>query len=303
METKWLEMTDGTSLFARVYPKLDAQSIVFILHGLAEHGGRYDDFAFFLGEQGYEVVVPDHRGHGETGKQVGKLGYFADDHGFERVVDDCNELIHLHTANQNDKKVILLGHSMGSFIARRYVQKYPQVADQLILVGTGGDPGFMGKVGSRIASWKSRGDGGSEQGDLLNKLTFGSYNKRITSPSSEFDWLSTDGETVRAYEEDPLCGFVSTNQLYVDLLEGLQTIHSKKELQRVRKDLPILLIAGTDDPVGNYGKGVRQLARAYQNMGMEDVTLVLMEQERHEILNGYNRLKVYDYITNWIVKK
>ncbi|OZS79327.1 hypothetical protein CF394_02595 [Tetzosporium hominis] len=303
METKWLEMTDGTSLFARVYPKPDAQVIVFILHGLAEHGGRYDDFAQFLGDKGYEVVVPDHRGHGETGMQAGKLGYFADELGFERVVDDCNELIHLHTGDRSDKKVILLGHSMGSFLARRYVQKYPQVVDQLILVGTGGDPGFMGKIGSRIASWKSRGGGATEQGDLLNKLTFGSYNKRITSPSTKFDWLSTDTETVRAYEEDPFCGFVPTNQLYVDLLDGLQTIHSKKELERVRKDLPILLIAGTDDPVGNYGKGVRLLARDYQKIGMEDVTLVLIEQERHEILNGHNRHKVYDHIANWIVKK
>lgn len=303
METKWLEMTDGTSLFARVYPKPEAQAIVFILHGLAEHGGRYDDFALFLSNKGYEVVVPDHRGHGETGKQAGKLGYFADDQGFERVVDDCNELIHLHTMNQNDKKIILLGHSMGSFLARRYVQKYPQVVDRLILVGTGGDPGFMGKVGSQIAAWKSKGSGSKEQGDLLNKLTFGSYNKRISSPTSEFDWLSTDTETVRAYEEDSLCGFVSTNQLYVDLLAGLQTIHSKKELERVPKDLPILLIAGTDDPVGNYSKGVRLLARDYQKMGMEDVTLVLIEQERHEILNGTNRHKVYDHIANWIVKK
>lgn len=303
METKWLEMTDGTSLFARVYPKPEAQAIVFILHGLAEHGGRYDDFALFLSNKGYEVVVPDHRGHGETGKKAGKLGYFADAKGFERVVDDCNELIHLHTMNQNDKKIILLGHSMGSFLARRYVQKYPQVVDRLILVGTGGDPGFMGKVGSQIAAWKSKGSGSTEQGDLLNKLTFGSYNKRISSPTSEFDWLSTDTETVRAYEEDSLCGFVSTNQLYVDLLAGLQTIHSNKELERVPKDLPILLIAGTDDPVGNYSKGVRLLARDYQKMGMEDVTLVLIEQERHEILNGTNRHKVYDHIANWIVKK
>lgn len=303
METKWLKMTDGASLFARVYPKPDARSIVFILHGLAEHGGRYDDFALYLRDKGYEVVVPDHRGHGETGQLAGELGYFADEQGFERVVDDCNELIHLHTANQSDKTIILLGHSMGSFLARRYVQKYPQVIDQLILVGTGGDPGFMGKVGSRIAAWKSRGNGAKEQGHLMNKLTFGSYNKQISKPVSEFDWLSTDGETVRAYEEDPLCGFVSSNQLYVDLLDGLQTIHSKKELERVPKNLPILLIAGTDDPVGNYGKGVRLLARDYQKIGMEDVTLVLIEQERHEILNGSNRHKVYDQIANWIVKK
>lgn len=300
MNTSWHEMTDGHPVFLRTFPNNEAVATIFILHGLAEHSGRYKDYAEFLVSKGFEVCVPDHRGHGETGIHSGKLGYFAEEDGFERVVDDVNELIQLHKQDKPHQKIILLGHSMGSFLARRYVQKYPAAIDKLVLVGTGGDPGIMGAVGSAIARFRSRGAGSRKDAVLLNKLTFGNYNKAIDSTTTEFDWLSTDSSVVQAYIADPLCGFVSTNKLYADLLTGLQTIHKNQSVKAMRKDLPILLIAGSDDPVGNYGKGVRAVAKSYEKAGFLDVKLVLIENERHEILNGKTRQTVYDQIIGWL---
>ncbi|MFC4354503.1 alpha/beta fold hydrolase [Chryseomicrobium palamuruense] len=303
METFWFTMTDGHEIFTRFYSNDRGMGHVHILHGLAEHSGRYDDFARHLISEGYSVSLHDHRGHGETGQKQGTLGYFSDGEGFERVTDDVNEVIHLLKGRLSDKPLILLGHSMGSFIARRFVQKYPDGVSKLVLVGTGGDPGIMGFVGLQLAKVSSRGEKAKLPGNQLNKLTFGSYNKRIPNVSHEFDWLSTDGEVVQAYDQDPLCGFVSTNKLYKDLLTGLRTIHSSTNLEKMRKDLPVLLIAGAEDPVGNYGKGVRDVAKNFAKSGMEQVKLVLIENHRHEILNGHERISVYDEITRWLLEE
>lgn len=300
MENHWLTMTDQQELFYRSHQVNNPHALVVILHGLAEHSGRYQDFAETLIDKGFSVLIPDHRGHGKTGEATNSLGYFAEEHGFERIVDDVNELIQHHVNAQNKTPIYLIGHSMGSFIARRFVQKYPQVVSKLVLVGTGGDPGVMGKMGRQLAKWKSRGSGGKQPGNLMNKLTFGSYNKQIPGATHEFDWLSTDPEVVKEYEQDSLCGFVSSNQLYVDLLTGLKSIHDKDSLKMMKKDLPVLLISGEEDPVGDYGKGVRHVANSLEKMGVEHVKLVLVAEERHEILNGKNRKYVYDEILGWL---
>lgn len=303
METTWLKMTDGHEIFTRIYPNDSAIGHVHILHGLAEHSGRYDDFARFLVDKGYYVTLHDHRGHGETGIKQGPMGYFSDKDGFERITDDVNEVVHLLREKITDQPLILIGHSMGSFVARRFVQKYPQAVSRLVLVGTGGDPGVMGLAGLQLAKVSSKGEKAKEPGTVLNKLTFGSYNKRVSHATHEFDWLSTDKEVVRAYDADPLCGFVSTNQLYKDLLNGLRTIHQPSQVRKMRKDLPVLLIAGAEDPVGDYGKGVRSVAKAFAANGLEDVKLVLIEKHRHEILNGEDRMYVYEEITRWLIKE
>lgn len=300
MTTKWMEMTDQSKLFVRDYPVDDATTTVVVLHGLAEHSARYEQFAGELNNKGYHVLVPDHRGHGQTGERAGRLGYFAEENGFERVVDDVNELIQHHLLDYPSRAIFLVGHSMGSFLARRYVQKYPAVVDKLVLIGTGGDPGLLGAFGARLATYKARGEGATQPGTLMNKLTFGNYNKGIEDAETESDWLSTDPEVVRDYLADPYCGFVPTNKLYQDLLQGLITIHATEQLARMRKSLPVLLIAGTDDPVGDYGKGVRKVALSYQKAGSEDVKLVLIEGQRHEILNGKGRQTVVDQILGWL---
>lgn len=302
METAWLKMTDGHEIFTRFYSHESAIGHIHILHGLAEHSGRYDDFARFLVDQGYSVSLHDHRGHGETGKKQGTMGYFSDDKGFERITDDVNEVVQLLKEHYGNLPVILLGHSMGSFVARRFVQKYPHAISRLVLVGTGGDPGITGLAGLQLAKSSSKGEKAKLPGNMLNRLTFGSYNKRVQNATHEFDWLSTDKEVVHTYDEDPLCGFVSTNKLYEDLLTGLRAIHSSSNIRKMRKDLPILLIAGAEDPVGDYGKGVRAVAKEYVKHGLTDIKLVLIENERHEILNGAERIKVYEEITRWLLK-
>lgn len=298
METKWFEMTDGQSIFVRNYSCELPSARVFLLHGLAEHSGRYEDFATYLVTQGYSVVIHDHRGHGETAR--GNYGYFASSNGFERIVDDVNEIIQLTNEQQGALPVYLIGHSMGSFVARRFVQKYPHVATKLVLVGTGGDPGMMGAIGKSLAKWKSRGNGATEKGQLLNKLTFGNYNKKISHTNTEFDWLSPDSQVVQDYIDDPQCGFVSTNQLYVDLLSGLKAIHEVSNIKKMNKQMPVLFIAGAMDPVGDYGKGVQKVAASFAKLGMEDVKLSLIEKGRHEILNGATRMSVYEEINRWL---
>lgn len=302
MDSMWLQMTDGHAIFTRFYENQGAIGHIHILHGLAEHSRRYDDFAQHLLTAGYSVSLHDHRGHGETGKKQGPMGYFSEGEGFERVTDDVNEVIHLLNERISERPIILMGHSMGSFIARRYVQKYPSVVSRLVLIGTGGNPGLKGMAGRQLATASSRGEKAKESGHLLNKLTFGAYNKRINQSLHEFDWLSTDKSVVEAYEQDPLCGFVSTNKLYKDLLTGLQAIHKSSNVEKMRKDMPVLLVAGAEDPVGDYGKGVRAVAKQLTKHGLEPVKLVLIENQRHEVLNGNERFKVYEEITRWLLE-
>lgn len=298
-----LDVSDGESIYIKKWipDKLSKKRVIIQLaHGMSEHIGRYDDFARALAGEGYIVVGNDHRGHGRTAKTEEDLGYFANNDGWDRVVKDLNEITKMIRSEYQDAEIILLGHSMGSFLARRYVQRFPHDIDGLILSGTGYSKGLMGRIGVKFALWERRRKGAKTKSVFLDKLIFGSFNDKFLPSITPFDWLSRDEKIVKNFIEDDLCGFVFTWGGFYDLLKGIETIHKRHELRKTPKDLPMYIFSGGDDPVGLFGKGVEKVYEAYRNIGMKDVKYKLYPGGRHEMLNEINKEEVYEDVIAWI---
>lgn len=292
---------DGTSLHVnRWLPDGPAKAVVQIAHGMAEHSERYARFAEQLTSAGYAVYAQDHRGHGLTASAPEDEGYFTDAGGFATVVDDLHLVTERAKAEQPGLPFFLLGHSMGSFLARSYAARFGDELDGLILSGTGGDPGLLGKVGQLVATVEGRVRGRRHKSTLLNTLTFGQYNKPFQPNRTDFDWLSRDDAEVDKYIADSRCGNVFTSGFFADLLGGIAEVSSDDTVSRVPKDLPIHLVSGALDPVGDRTKGVQQVAGQYRRLGVADVTTKFWPEARHEVLNETNRDEVSAELIGWL---
>ncbi len=300
MEILKLKLSDGKELSYRKWlPKEEARRVLLLLHGMAEHGARYDDFATYLNTLGYGVYAPDHRGHGLTAEGE-PLGWFAAKDGWQRVVDDNYELAQ-HIITEHPKTDLhIFGHSMGSFLARDLIGQHPKLFKKAVICGTGADQGLLGAVGKTLAKIKALFNGGEKPDKLLDKLSFGSFSKAFVPVKTKFDWLSRDEEMVQAYIDDPLCGFVCTSRFFVDLLTGVKRANDPRPLEGLSKNFPILLISGSEDPVGDFGKGVKKVHEFYKGAGLRRVKLELVQDGRHEIINEVNRQEVYDTIGKWL---
>ena len=297
-------MSDGFELYAFIKePTSRPVGHIHLLHGMAEHIGRYEFAINFFCEQGFVVSGHDHRGHGKTAALNGVKGYFAESDGFNRVVQDTHEVISKIKTIHPALKFILVGHSMGSFIARRYIQLYGDRLDFVILSGTGDDSGIARYGGLAIAHLAGKKQGYRKRNKLVNSLVFGSFNKKIDDPQTEFDWLSKNEHHVSEYLHDENCGFIPTTQFFIDLFTGLGLIHRKLEIDKIPKSLPILLFSGVDDPVGNYGKAVWKVARQYNDAQINEVIVLLFEEGRHELLNDPSQVHVLEAVLEWIQKR
>lgn len=276
------------------------KTVVFIVHGMAEHITRYDDFARYLSERGYVICGTDLRGHGKSVANEDELGYLCDNGGFDKISEDIHDVILLLQREFPGHNIIILGHSMGSFISRRYIQLYPNDVNGLILSGTASGKGLIGKIGILIANLIIAFKGRKYVSMMLDKMSFGNFNRKIQNPKTKFDWLSNDENIVEEYINDPKCGFVFKAGAFLDLFRGIDTIHKRKNMAKIRNDLPMLLISGTEDPVGNYGKGPAIVHKRYSENGNSNITLKLFEGYRHEILNEINRENVYKSILEWL---
>ena len=296
------QMSDGHVVFTSKFePEGTCIGHIHILHGMAEHSGRYEKFARELSAIGYVVTMHDHRGHGKTALRNGKLGFFAEEDGFARVVEDVHEIVSVMHAPYADVPLILFGHSMGSFIARRYIQLYGETVDRVILCGAGAVT-TLHKVGHYVAMALAKQYGKDVESPLLNELSFGSFNKQFPSPKTAYDWLCSSESEVQKYIDDPYCGFIPTNQFFADLTKGFIALNRKKEIAKIQKNLPVLLISGSKDPVGEHGAGVYSVAEQYHAADLEDVTVYLFEDKRHEILNEDNQQAVYQVLLRWLNK-
>ncbi|WP_274307479.1 alpha/beta hydrolase [Solibacillus daqui] len=297
--TFYVTMSDGYDIFVRTFKPQHPKKHIHILHGMAEHSERYEPFAEVLCAQGYYVTTHDHRGHGYTAANNGILGYFDLENGFERVVEDVREILE-QLKLQDLGKPILFGHSMGSFIARRFTQKYSVEIERLILSGTGSSS-LMHKAGHVLASQLVHLKGPAEPSKLMNQLSFGTFNAQVPNPKTEFDWLTSDHTEVQKYINDPFCGFVSTNQFYADLTGAMATLDNHSGNVSIRPNLKILLVSGTHDPVGEkQAKGVLKVGKQLVDAGVEHVKVQLFEGMRHEILNEIGKEKVYESIIRWL---
>lgn len=300
----YVKMSDGYEIYTVVYkPQNSPIGHVHLLHGMAEHIGRYEEFATHLVSKGYVVSGHDHRGHGHSGQKQNQVGFFGEKDGFERVTEDVREVLQDVRKDISCDKPILFTHSMGSFVGRRYIQKYGESVLKIVLSGTGGPAGLTGSVGKWMAKGFGQVKGLETENHLLNKLTFGKYNAAFKDYKTDFDWLSSDPNEVQKYIDDPFCGFVASNQFFVDLISGLQVVHNKKEIARIPKNLPILMISGSLDPVSQNGKQLWIVAEQYKKAGLSDITVRIIEEKRHELLMEIGKEETYEVITKWMEKK
>lgn len=268
-----------------------------IAHGLAEHAGRYARLAKAMNEAGISVYAADHRGHGLTARDPSELGFFAYEKGWSVVVEDLNSVVTLARASNPGLPVFLMGHSMGSVLARCHAIRHSARIAGLILTGAPSDPGMMGDVGTVIAKLISSARGSEHHSPLLRMLTFGSYNWAFKPRRTKYDWLSRDQAEVDAYLADPLCGFTPTAGLYVDLLHGLQQASDPDQLARIRQTLPVLIAAGSADPVMTR---VDTVVALFQEAGLHEVTLKVYDGARHELVNETNREEVFADLIWWM---
>jgi alpha-beta hydrolase superfamily lysophospholipase len=274
----------------------EAKGIVQFVHGMAEHIRRYDWAARQLNRAGYTVVGHTHLGHGESAPVK---GYFADQGGWDALIADTHTLRQDTQSDLPGLPYFLLGHSMGSFVARCYALVYGQGLSGLIISGTGHFGKPIVSAGSVIAGLQCFFGGAKKPSMLLHNMNFAANNKTVPSPRTDSDWLTRDDHQVDLYRADPLCGFPFTAKAYGDMFDGLKRLYPEK-LSALPMDLPVYMFSGQEDPVGAYGKGVEQAAAAFRKAGMVNVTVKLYPACRHEILNELNSQRVFDDISVWL---
>lgn len=277
------------------------RGVLQIVHGMAEHMGRYEEFGKFMAEQGYVVCGHDQVGHGKSALDAENRGYFGNiKPGYETLVEDVHYL-QVATARRFRKvPYFLLGHSMGSYIARLYAAKYGNALTGLILSGTGSGIGPLTAVAQTLLSIDTQRNGEKHVNKRFDKLAFGGLNSEIKNPISSYDWITRDPDRLANYLEDEECGFIFTNNGYTTLMDLMYKCNEKSTFQKTPKDLPILLIAGSADPCGNYGKGVTKVAKQLEEAGVHQVDYILYAGARHEILQEINREEVENDVFDWI---
>ncbi len=300
-EEFYLKSTDGhTNIHGYWWrPDGETHAVLQITHGMMEHIDRYDRFASWLAKQGVAVVGHDHLGHGKTGT-VTDLSFFGEKKGNVYLVQDLFRVTKVMKLEYPDVPHILMGHSMGSFIARRYLTVHGRQLDGAIFMGTGGQPLVLAVLGKAAAMVTGVLRGKRYQSHLLKKLVLGSYNRAFRPNRTTCDWLSRDEAEVDAFLQDPYCDVSFTCQAYVDFFNILIDLGLKRQFKSIPKSVPLLLISGAKDPVGDFGKGVERVYRQFEELGMEDVAIKLYPDARHEILNEINREEVFKDILNWM---
>ncbi|MFA5283580.1 MAG: alpha/beta hydrolase [Bacilli bacterium] len=272
---------------------------VLVITGMEEYALRYDHFASFLNNNGYNVYCIDHYGQGENANEPEELGVWPVS-GFSKTVINTNEFV--EKLRVSAIPTYLFGHSMGSFILQDYIQRYTEHVNKVILCGTNGPNRFMVAIGfflsKLIVNRKSR----NKPSKLLRNLMLGPYTASIENRKTKTDWLSVNEDNVRRYNEDPKCGFLyeSKKSFYFEFLKGLNSLHKQKFMRKIRRDTSILLIAGEKDPVGNKSKGVLKLARLYKRLGISDVQTIIYPNMRHEILNETDNEQVYQDVLKFL---
>ena len=267
---------DGKEIYVHEWLNVqNPKGVVQIVHGMTEHAARYAPFAAYLNEHGYLVVADDHRGHGKTDPD--SLGFCPGDMFADTVKDEAALTDHYKSLYPG-LKYFLFGFSYGSFLAQSYIGKYGDKLDGAVIGGSNHKKDFEVYLGSVVAHLK----GAKKPAKLIEKLSFGAYAKKF----ADRQWLSADADNNGTYAQDPFCGFTCSNRFYRDFFKGLKSLYTKKYIAGLKKDLPVLLVSGKDDPVGNMGKGVKKLHKFYtEKAGMKNVELVLFENSRHEFLN------------------
>lgn len=293
---------DGKTIHALKWAIEKPKGIVQLIHGLAEHIERYDEFAQHLNSLGYVVAGEDHRGHGKTAGTLDAAGYFADKNGWDTVINDNIQLGEILRTEYPGLPFFIFSHSMGSFLTRKLIAEYPDGIDKVILSGSGDFSVSQLKSLSTLAKIQSFFLGKKARAKLIDKLSFSSMNDQFNPGRTGFEWLSRDEVKVDEYLNDPFCGFVATLGLYLDFAGGISYLKSEEPFKKTRKDLPILFYSGEQDPVGGNGEMIKAVFEEYKRSGFKNIELMLNPEGRHESLNETNRSEVYRTISDWLEK-
>ena len=281
----------------------EVRGVVQIAHGVAEYGKRYEPFARFLCGHGFVVVANDHLGHGQSIIEGCPMVYLGEKDGWRHVVDDMEELRRRTAKAFPGKPYFLFGHSMGSFLSRTHLIRYPGTLTGCILCGTGHQSAAVIAGGKLVADHEIKRLGRKAYSVRADDLAFGSYNKAFAPARTRFDWISASEANVDAYIADPLCGGDTTLGLFRDMLDGLGCITKQSNINKMDKSLPVFFIAGDQDPVGGMGKGVEKACGCFKKAGLKDVSLKLYHGLRHEILNEASTQYVYKDVLDWLMAR
>lgn len=300
VQESFVTAMDESEIYLRKWlPEGEPKGIIQIAHGMTEHAGVYTDFIAALLEAGYGVYAHDHKGHGKTVKREEDYGHFEPNVGWNEAVSDVifvSETIR----KEQTCPLFLLGHSMGSFLSRRAVQLKGELYDGFLISGTGGNPGILGSIGHKVATIEMKLRGEKTKSPMLNFLSFGNFNSHFKPNRTKFDWLSSDNNQVDKYIADPLCGFICTTSFYRELFSGVLEVNKLEEFKKTPQNLPIHIFSGDRDPVGDMGKGVKEVYENYKKCGVKDVTLRLYENGRHEMFHEVNRDEVFQDLISWL---
>jgi len=278
-------------------------AVIQLIHGMLEYIDRYEEFAQYMTENGFAVVGHDHLGHGDSVNSPDAYGYIAD------CADPANILVrdihHVRCAAMKHFPKLpyfILGHSMGSYLLRMYLSQHGEGLDGAIIMGTGQQPDFMTNFGLSLIKLKSKIKGDRTAAPEIRDLSYNAYYKKfdLFGENPENSWLSKNVDDVISYYKDPKCTFIFSYNAYKALLSAVKYDNQPKNIDRIPKNLPLLLISGSDDPVGDCGKAVKAVYSRYVKAGITDITCNLIEGDRHEILREPDRADTFEYILDWI---
>ncbi len=276
--------------------------VLQIIHGMTEHIDRYDGFAQYMAGKGILVVGDDHLGHGKSVRPGEPYGYFCKEDAATVLVRDEHRLKKMTQEQYQGVPYIILGHSMGSFIARNYLIRYGSGIDGAVIMGTGMQSKIQLAAARALAGIQILFCGPKHVSKLIDKLAFGMFNKRIEASKTPSDWLCSNEESVKRYRQDPMCNFTFTANGFQTLMKLIWNLHDVEKLKKMPRQLPVFFVAGEEDPVGDYGRAVKQVYESFLQLGMERVQMKLYPGDRHEILHETDRAEVYADIYRWILQ-
>src|SRR5699024_8028715 len=299
--TKYISSLDGQKIFLRIWDQVEKPiGIVQIIHGMAEHSGRYEKFAHFLNKKGYIVYADDHRGHGHSLTPEEVFGYIGED-GFQNIVKDEQLISELIKKKYPKLPLFIFAHSFGSFIGQEYIIQNSRKIDGIILSGSAKQNGLDVKMGRILATIQNIVLDNKKEAKLIDQLSFGAFNKKFKNQQPTSSWLTRDPKVLEQYKKDELSGFVSSINFYYELFHAFKSLYQKNRLEKIEKELPLLIISGDMDPVGKYGAAVHALYEQYIQLDLENVTLKLFEDARHELVNEVNNQDIFSDVNNWLL--
>lgn len=281
-------------------PQGPVKAVLQMCHGMVEFIDRYHDFAEFLSRNGYYVVGHDHLGHGKSVSSSDNLGFFHEKYGNEYVIGDIHQLRMEAEKKYPHVPYFIMGHSMGSFLVRQYIGVYGVGLSGAIIMGTGDQPTALLQAGKAMCRLTALFKGWRCRSSLVDSMAAGGYEKHFASESDGSSWLTRDAEIVKKYRMDPTCGFMFTVNAYYHMFSGMIKMNKQEKAGQITKGLPVVFVSGKDDPVGDYGKGVKKAYKKYKKNEMKDVKMKLYENDRHEILNELDKEQVYSDLLMWL---